>query len=156
MNINITLLGEMITFAVLVWVVMKYIWPPIMKIIEERQEKIASGLEAAEQGRRELEQARNEVDRYLQEAKIQAAAILEQANKKANDLLEICKANAQIERNKVLSLAKLDLEQEVNRVKEELQQQTVDLVIVATEKILHQKMDDSVRKELINKLISNI
>ncbi|MDR1057092.1 MAG: F0F1 ATP synthase subunit B [Coxiellaceae bacterium] len=156
MNINLTLFGEMITFAVLVWVMMKYIWPPLVKIIEERQEKIASGLEAAEQGRRELERVRLSVDEQLHQAKVQATTLLEQANQQASDFLMTCKTNAQIERDKILAQAKLDLEQEMNEAETSLQQRTVELVITATERILQQKVDEITHKKLIDNLISSI
>ena len=128
----------------------------MIKIIEERQEKIAAGLEAAEQGRRDLERARVNIDEQLRQAKVQAATMLDQANQQANDFLGACKANAQIERDKILAQAKLDLEQEVNKAKAGLQQQAVDLVIATTEKVLQQKVDDVTREKLIDKLISNI
>lgn len=156
MNINVTLFGEMLTFAVLVWVMMKYIWPPLMKIIAERQEKIALGLEAGAEGRRELESARTDITKQLQQAKIQATAMLDQANQQANSFLEECKVNAKTERSKILAQAKLDLEQEISKAKDELQQQTVDLVIAATGKILQQNVDEATQKKLVDKLITSI
>ena len=156
MNINLTLFGEMLTFAVLVWVIAKYIWPPLMKIIQERQEKIAAGLEAAERGQRELKLVQTNAAEQIYQAKIKATAILDQANQQANGFIEEGKISAQTERAKILAQAKLNLEQEVNKTKDELQQHVVDLVIATTEKILQQKVDETTQKNLIDKLITNI
>jgi F-type H+-transporting ATPase subunit b len=156
MDINITLLGEMLTFAVLVWVMMKYIWPPLMKAIEERQQKIADGLAAAERGKNELELAQTNIAEQLRQTKNKAIVILNQASAQANDCFEKKKAEAEEERIKLLAQAKIDIEQEVNSAKYILQQQTADLVIAATEKILQQKIDSVAQKKLVNELISSI
>ncbi|MBU0744965.1 MAG: F0F1 ATP synthase subunit B [Gammaproteobacteria bacterium] len=156
MDINVTLFGEMLTFAVLVWVVAKYIWPPLMQVIQERQEKIALGLEAAARGQHELKLTQENITKQLRQAKLDAAKVLDLANQQANNFLEEVKVSAQLERSKMLVQAKLDLEQEVHKAKEELQKQTVDLVITATEKILQQKVDEVAQGKLIDKLISSI
>ena len=156
MNINLTLFGEMLTFAVLVWVIAKYIWPPLVKIIQERQEKIAAGLEAAERGQRELKLVQTNAAEQIYQAKIKATAILDQANQQANGFIEEGKISAQTERAKILAQAKLNLEQEVNKTKDELQQHVVDLVIATTEKVLQQKVDETTQRNLIDKLITNI
>jgi len=156
MNINLTLFGEMLTFAVLVWVIAKYIWPPLVKIIQERQEKIAAGLEAAERGQRELKLIQTNAAEQIHQAKIKATAILDQANQQANGFIEEGKISAQTERTKILAQAKLNLEQEVNKTKDELQQHVVDLVIATTEKVLQQKVDETTQRNLIDKLITNI
>lgn len=156
MDINVTLFGEMLTFAVLVWVMMKYIWPPLMKVIQERQEKIAEGLAAAEQSKRDLEMTQAKIAEQLQQAKSAAIEVLDRSRKQAETFIEESKVMARAERDKMLGQAKMDLEREVNRVKSEMQQQTVDLVIAATEKILQQKVDDATRKKLVDELIISI
>jgi F-type H+-transporting ATPase subunit b len=156
MNLNLTLIGEMITFAVLVWVMMRYIWPPFLKIIEERQKKIIAGIEAAEQGKIELEKARLSADKQLNQAKVRVTALLEQANCKANDLLISCKNSAMIDRDNILAQAKLDLEREVDKARLNLQEEATDLIIMAIEKILQQKIDNKTHKKLIDSLIANI
>ncbi|HBY55596.1 MAG TPA: ATP synthase F0 subunit B, partial [Coxiellaceae bacterium] len=88
MNINLTLFGEMLTFAILVWVIMKYIWPPLMKAIQERQEKIAAGLEAAQRGQRELKLIQTNAAEQIHQAKIKASTILDQANQQATAFIE--------------------------------------------------------------------
>jgi F-type H+-transporting ATPase subunit b len=156
MNINLTLFGEILTFMVLVWVTMKYVWPPLTKIMEERQQKIAEGLEAAKRGQYALDTAQKNIAAQLHEAKAKAAVLLDQANRQANNLIEESKIKAQEECAKILAKAKLDIEQEINNTKKELQQQTVDLVIAATEKILKNNIDPRIQKELLDKLITEI
>ncbi|CAL7963365.1 ATP synthase subunit b 1 [Gammaproteobacteria bacterium] len=156
MDINITLFGEMLTFAVLVWATMKYIWPPLIKIMEERQKKIAAGLEAAQQGQYALEAAQKNIAGQLNGAKAKVAIILDQANQQANNLIEEGRIKAQSEYAKILAKSKLDIEQEINKTKQELQQQTASLVIAATEKILQQKIDTATQQKLINQLITEI
>ena len=149
MDINITLFGEMLTFAVLVWATMRYIWPPLTKVMEERQKKIAAGLAAAKQGQDALEMARKNIAEQLREAKVKAVVILDQANRQANNLIEEGRNKAQSECAKILAKSKLDIEQEINKTKQELQQQTANLVIAATEKILQQKIDAATQQKLI-------
>lgn len=156
MDINLTLFGEMLTFAVLVWVMMKYVWPPLMRVIENRQQQIASGLEAAAQGRRELEVVKAEVGLKLQQAKIDASKIIDIANQQANNLLEVGRSSAKEERSKILAQGKLDLNQEVYKAQDELKQQTADLVIALTEKILQQKIDAAAQRKLIDGLIASV
>lgn len=156
MDINVTLFGEILTFAVLVWVTMKYIWPPLIKAMEERQQKIAAGLEAAQQGQYALELAQKNIAQQLHEAKDKATVILDRANKQANDLIEEGRVKAQNECAIILAKAKLDIEQEINKTKKELQQQVADLAIIAAEKILQQKIDDTMQQKLVDKLIAEI
>lgn len=156
MDINLTLFGEMLTFAVLVWVMMKYIWPPLMTVIQERQQKIAAGLEAAERGKHELSLAHTNIAEQLRQTKSQVATMLQEANQQASDFIVKGKAEAEDERVKILAQAKTDVEQEMNRIKYTLQQETADLVVAATEKILQQKVDTVIQGKLINKLISSV
>ena len=156
MDINATLLGEMLTFAVLVWATMKYIWPPLMQVMQERQQKIAAGLEAAQRGQQALELAQKTSTQQLQEAKSRAIVILDKANQQANNLIEASKSKAQDECAKIFTQAKLDMEQEIDKTKKELRQQTATLVIAATEKILQQKINQTTQQKLIGQLIAEI
>lgn len=156
MDINITLFGEMLTFAILVWVMMKYIWPPLMQVIQERQQKITEGLAAAEQSKHELELTQASIAEQLWQARAKVAAVLDKAEQQAEAFIEQSKVTAQTERAKILAQAKLELEREVNKTKGELQQQTVDLVITATEKILRQKVDAETQNKLIDELIASV
>lgn len=156
MDINVTLFGEMLTFAVLVWVTMKYIWPPLIKAIEERQQKIAAGLEASERGKRELELAQTHITEQLQQAKIAASEILNRANQQANHVALEGKHALQLERTKVLAQTKLDIEQEAIKAEQVLRQHTVDLVLTTTEKILQEKVNPTTQATLIDGLIASI
>jgi F-type H+-transporting ATPase subunit b len=156
MDINMTLFGEMITFAILVWATMKYIWPPLTKAMQERQQKIASGLAAAERGQHALEIAQKNVAQQLQKAKDKAASILDQAHQQATNVIEEGRVKAQDECTKILAKAKLDLEQEINKTKQELQHQTAGLVIDTVEKVLQQKIDSSTQQKLVKQVITEI
>lgn len=156
MDINVTLFGEMLTFAVLVWVTMKYVWPPLVKVMEERQQKIAAGLEAAERGQRALELAQKNVAQQMAEAKTKVTEMLNLASHQASDLIEEGKRTTKEECAKILAKTKLDIAQEISKTKKELQQQTVTLVLTATEKILRQKMDETTQQKLIDQLIAEI
>src|SRR5687768_4228907 len=112
MNLNLTLLGEMLTFAIFIWFTMRFVWPPLMAALEERREKIAAGLAAADKGHRELEMAQHKIDEMMTEAKGQVAHIIEQANQRANHIIEEAKARARVEGDRLITLAKRDVEQE--------------------------------------------
>ena len=112
MGLNATLLGQMITFALLVIFTMKYIWPPLTKALAERQQKIADGLASAERAERDLELAQHKVADQLRDAKIQAGKIVEQADKRASQIVEESKERARVEAQRLLELAQTDIEQE--------------------------------------------
>ena len=123
MNLNLTLFGEMLTFIVFVWFTMRFVWPPLMRALEERREKIAAGLAAAEKGNRELELAHHKVTEILTHAKGQAAQMIEQANQRANHIIEEGKARARVEGDRLLAIAKNDIDREVHTAREALLQQ---------------------------------
>lgn len=156
MNINLTLFGEMITFTLLVWVTVKYIWPPLLSLIAERQQKIAAGLEAAEQGQRALKEAEVKIIAEFKAAKSKSLTLIDQANQKANSLVTESRIQAELERNLILAQAKIDLKQEVTKVKGELQRQSVELIMVAVEKLLKQKIDEASQQKLVEQLFSKI
>lgn len=156
MDINITLFGEMITFALLVWVMMKFIWPPIIKALHERQQKIADGLQAAERGQRDLELAHQKVADELRDAKTQAYIILDQANQQVSTLIEDGKAKAQLEGEKLLAGVKSNIEHEIAKAKETLGKQTAEIAIQVAEKILQKKVDATCQQKLIDQLIEEI
>jgi F-type H+-transporting ATPase subunit b len=156
MDINITLLGEMITFALFIWVTMKYIWPPLTKIMQERQQKIAQGLEAAERGQRDLEIAKNKIKEQLRETKAQRDAIIEQANHQANIIVEEGKAKASQEWHRTIAKAKLDVEHEVKKMEHKIQHQVADVAVTLAEKILQERIDLATQRKLIDQLIEQI
>lgn len=156
MDINATLFGQMITFAVFVWFTMKYIWPPITKAMQDREKRIADGLAAAERGQHELELAQHKSMDQLRDAKIQAAEILDQANKRANHLIEEAKERAREEGERLLAIAQSDIEQEMQTARQKLRTEIANLAIASAEKILVRSVDANVQRDLVNKLITEI
>ncbi|WP_031434242.1 F0F1 ATP synthase subunit B [Methylomarinum vadi] len=151
MSINATLIGQMITFTLLVWFTMKYVWPPIMQALEERKNKIAEGLAAAEKGQEEIKLAEKKAKKVLKEAKDQAAEIVNLAQKRANELVEESKANAQKEGERMIQAANAQIEQEMQQAKESLRKEVSALALRAAEQILQQEVDKAKHKDIINK-----
>lgn len=156
MDINLTLFGEMITFGVLVWFTMRYIWPPLMKAINDRQKKIADGLIYAERATHDLELARHESVKMLQKARGEATVLIEQAEQQVSRFLEDGRSKAHKETERLFALAKTDVEQERVKVVEQLRQETVSLAIRMAEKILQQQYDAKTQDHLIKRLVEEI
>lgn len=156
MNINLTLLGQMVTFMILVGVTMKYIWPPMMKALEDRRRQIADGLEAAERGHHELELARHKATENLRDAKLEAAKIIDQANQRGVRMIEDAKEKAREEGDRLMTLAKDQIAQEMQSAKQQLLKQVADLAISSAEKILEKKIDESANNYLVDQLIDEI
>lgn len=156
MNINLTLLGQMITFMILVGVTMKYIWPPMMKALEDRRKQIAAGLEAAERGHHELELARHKATDSIREAKLEASKIIEQAGQRAIHMIEDAKHKAREEGERLVVLARDQIAQELQSAKQELLKQVADLAISSAEKILEKKIDVTANNHLVDQLIDEI
>lgn len=156
MNINATLIGQMITFLILVVVTMKYIWPPVIKALEDRRRQIAEGLEAAERGRHELDLARHKIVDQLKEAKHQAAQIVDQANQRGNRIVEEAKDKAREESKRLILLAHDQIDHEFRQAKEQLLKQIATLSISGVEKILEKKIDESMNSHLVDQLIAEI
>lgn len=156
MNINLTLFGQMVTFAFFVWFCMKFVWPAIITAMEERQKKIADGLDAADRALRDLELAQNKATDQMKEAKEQAAGIIDQANKRANQIVDEAKEQATTEGNRLKAAAEAEIAQEVNRAKEELRAQVAGLALAGAEKILEASIDDKANRELVEKLAAQL
>ena len=136
MEINVTIIGQIITFAILVLFTMKFVWPPLNNMMEERAKKIADGLAAAEKGKQELLNAESKVAEELKHVQLRATEIMSNAEKRANQIVNEAKDNAIKESNKILEDAKLQIEQEFMRAKEDLRMRVADLVIIGAEQIL--------------------
>lgn len=156
MNINLTLFAQLISFAIFVWFCKNYVWPPIVAAMEERSKKIADGLNAAEKASQDLEEAHKQVEAQLVEAKAQAAAILDQANKRAAQIVDEAKEQAVVEGQRLKGAAQADIEQEVNRAKEQLRSQVASLALVGAEKILEASIDENAHSDIVNKLAANL
>jgi F-type H+-transporting ATPase subunit b len=151
-NINATLLGQMITFAVFVWFTMRFVWPLLMQAIEERQAKIADGLAAAEKGRHELELAEVRAKELLRERKQQAAEIVAHAQKRANEIIEEAKISARTESERILGSARAQISQDLQEARDKLQREVGQLAIAAAEQILMREVDAEAHQDLVNKL----
>lgn len=152
MDINLTLLGQSIAMIVFVWICMKYIWPPLLTAIEDRQEKIADGLAAAERGQQKLVKAQSEADEIVAEARRQATGILDQAQARANEIVAEGKAEGVKERDRQLAAAKAEIEQEANRAREELRGEVSAIAIASAEKILKREIDPSAHDDILGNL----
>ena len=142
MNFNFTLVGQLLAFILFVWFCMKYVWPPMLKILEEREKEIADGLNAASEGRRELEEANARKEEILGEAKKEAADLVGQANQRANQLVEEAKTSAQEEAEKIKVSAQNDIEQSAKRAREELRSEVATLAVAGAEKILNSEIQE--------------
>lgn len=156
MNINLTLIVQMLVFAAFVLFTMKLVWPPLAKALEERQDKIADGLSAAERGRKELELAQHRVKDELKQAKIHSADIIDKANKRASQILEEAKEAAKREAQIQAKLAQEQIQMQVNHAKEELRKQVSKLAVLGAEKILMREVDSKANGALLDNLIEEI
>jgi F-type H+-transporting ATPase subunit b len=155
-DINLTLIGQTIAMIVFVWFCMKFIWPPILNAIEERQTQIADGLAAAEKGERRLEQARAEAEDIVADARKQATSILDQAHARANEIVAEGKASGVKERDRQLAAARSEIEQEANKAREELRGQVSAIALAGAEKILSREIDPVAHEEILGRLAQEL
>ena len=153
MNINFTLIGQMVAFLVFVAFCMRYVWPPIMAAMEERQQKIADGLAAADRASHDLELAQKEAVDRLAEAKKEAAGIVDSANKRAATVIDEAKAAAVVEADRVKELANAEVEREKAQAKEQLMSQVSALAIAGAEKVLAAEIDADKHADLLKQLV---
>ena len=151
-----TFLGQMITFAVLIWFTVKFIWPPLMQAIEERQQKIAEGLAAADNAQKNLAQAQDKVNDELKAARTKANEIIDQAHQRANQLIDAAKADAVAEGSRQKALAEAEIEAATNRAKEDLRKQVSVLAVSGAEKLLKREIDANAHKALIDDLAAQL
>jgi len=156
MDINATIFGQTIAFMVFVWFCMKFVWPPLMNAIEERQTKIAEGLEASERGEKDLQLAQDKATQYLSDAKNQAAEIVDQANKRHAQIVDSAKGDARDEAAKIKAGANAEIEQEVYRAKEQLRTQVAGLAVQGAEKILARSIDAAAHQDILDKLATEL
>ena len=150
MSINATLIGQMITFTLLVWFTMKYVWPPIMQALDERKKKIAEGLAAAERGHHEMELAEKRTTVAIKEAREQAAEIVGKAQKRAGEIVEESKESARTEGERLIAAARSEISREVQQAKESLRDQVSVLAVDAAEQILREEVDRKKHEEILN------
>ena len=156
MDFNLTFIGQTIAMLVFVWFCMKFIWPPILTAIEERQTEIADGLAAAERGQQSLDKAKSEADEIVSEARKQATSILDQAHARANEIVAEGKADGVKERERQLAAASAEVEQETNRAREELRGQVSAIAVASAEKILRREIDAKAHEDILSKLAAEL
>jgi F-type H+-transporting ATPase subunit b len=156
MNINATLIGQSIAFFVFVWFVMKYVWPPLINVLNERKKTIADGLAAAERGKHQQEIAEKHAAEVIHEAKQQAAEIISRAEKRASEIIEEAKDTARTEGERLVTAANAEIAQEITRAKEQLRGQVVSISVAAATRILKREINEQSQDELIKDLVTQI
>lgn len=156
MNINLTLFAQALAFAGLIWIIATMIWPPLMNAIEERQQKIAEGLAAADNSRKALADAEAQVNDALKDARVKANEIIDQAHARANQIVEAAKNEAVAEANRQKELAQAEIDAAANRAREELRGQVSSLAVAGAEKLLRKEIDANAHKALLDELAAEI
>jgi F-type H+-transporting ATPase subunit b len=155
-NINLTLVIQMVVFAILVWVTMKFIWPMILGPMEERAKKIATGLAAAEKGQQDLSQAEARAESVIREARERANQIIDAASRRSNEIVEAAKLSAQSEGDRLITGAKQQIELEASKAREELRKQVADLTVRSAAKVLGREIDAAKHADILGKLATEI
>jgi F-type H+-transporting ATPase subunit b len=155
-NINLTLIGQSLTFFVFVWFCYAFVWRAIRNMMDERANKIADGLEAADRASRDLELAQDKAAQQLRQAKEDAAAIVDAAHKRATQIIEEAKEQARVEADRVKAAAQAELAQEVNRAKEQLRGKVAALALAGAEKVLQASIDQNAHKALVENLAAGL
>lgn len=156
MNIGLTLFAQALAFAGLIWIIATKIWPPLLKAIEERQQKIADGLAAADNAQKNLAQAEEKVNEELKLARTKANEIIDQAHQRANQIVDQAKNDAVAEANRQKALAEAEIAAAANRAKEDLRKQVSFLAVSGAEKLLKREIDASAHKALIDELAAQL
>ena len=156
MNINATLILQSIAMMIFVWFCMKFLWPPLMKAMDERRERIAEGLAASDRAEKELEVAKEQAGEQIREARDKAGEIVDQANQRHTQILDEAKTDAVAERNRQVTAAEADILQAANQAREELRASVAGLVVLGASQILGKEVDSNTHRDLIDKLITEI
>ena len=156
MNLNLTLIGQLIAFTIFVVFCMTYVWPPISEALADRQKKIADGIDAADKAARELEKTKLLVEKELKEARTQVTDLIEQANKRSTEIVEEAQNKARIEADKILASAEAQIVQEVAHAREALRADVAKLAVLGAEKVLQATVDQSAHQALFKKLAEEL
>ncbi|VFM95998.1 MAG: F-type H+-transporting ATPase subunit b [Candidatus Kentron sp. G] len=156
MNLTATLIPQIVVFGVLVWFIRQFLWDPILRILDDRKKRIADGLAAAERGHHEKELAEKDAIKTIRGAKEQAAAIINQAHKRADEIVEESKDNARAEGERLIIAARAEIDQEMNRAKEQLRKEVVEIALVGVEQVLMREVDIDAHNEVFEKLASKL
>jgi F-type H+-transporting ATPase subunit b len=153
---NATLLGQAIAFVLFVWFCMKYVWPPLITAIEERQKNIADGLAAADRAAKDLSLAQANASDKLKEAKRTATEIIDQANIRKNKILDEAREEALVERQNILTQGEAEIETERNRARDELRKQVATLAVIGAEKILERSIDEQAHSDILDSITAKL
>ena len=156
MNMNLTLLGQAISFAIFVWFCMKFVWPPILKVLEDREARIADGLEAAERGKHELELAERRSAEMAAEGRDKAQEFVTQSQKRADEIIEAAKIAAQEEAERIKTSASAEIEQRRNQARDELRGQVAELALKGAERLLMREVDEQAHREVLDRLAEEL
>lgn len=156
MSINLTLFAQALAFAALIWLIATKIWPPLLKAIEERQQKIAEGLAAADRSQKDLAQAQDKVNELLKEARVKANEIIDQAHARANQIVDAAREEALAEAGRQKAIAQAEIDASANRAREDLRKQVSVLAVNGAEKLLRREIDASAHKALIDDLAAQL
>ncbi|MGR5128239.1 F0F1 ATP synthase subunit B [Photobacterium swingsii] len=156
MNLNATMLGQALSFVIFVWLCMKYVWPPLTALLDERQRVIAEGLSHTEYAAKELQMAKANGAKLIEDAKQQVSSLVEQGNKRRSQIIEDAKLEAEQEKARIIAAGKTELESERNRIREELRHEMTALVIESAEKLINRQLDTDANRALVNKIITDL
>jgi F-type H+-transporting ATPase subunit b len=155
-GINATLIGQMGTFLVFILFTMKFVWPPIVKALDERRTRIAEGLAAAERGHKALQTADAQVAERLREARQQAAQIIEQAERRGAELVEEAKKNAEVASDRIMAQGRAELELEISRAREALRGEVAAIAVSGARQLLEREIDAGSHRELLDRLAAQL
>ena len=156
MNINLTLLGQAISFAIFVWFCVKYVWPPVLAALEERENRIADGLAAAEKGQQDLANAEVRIEEELQKGREKAQEYINQAQKRADEIVEQAKTMASEEGDRLLAAARSQIDQERNEARESLRGEVASLALAGAEQVLMREVDANAHRDVLDKLTAEL
>ncbi len=156
MNINLTLFGQTITFILFVWFCLKFIWPHIIKAMDDRKTRIADGLAAGERGRHEQELAEQRAVAVIREAKDQAKEILAQAHKRGDEIVDDAKGDGRAEGERMLRAAEAEMEQQMNQAREQLRADVVKLALQGAQQVLGRDVDEKAHTEQLDRLAAQL
>lgn len=156
MSINATLIAQIIVFGILVWVTMKYIWPPLATAMDERAQKIAEGLSAAERAKAELKDADARVAEEIKKARVQASEIIDKASQQANQIIDKAKADALLEAARLKATAQAEIDGMVGKAREQLRGQVAALAVQGARKIIQREINPDAHKALLDQLVTEI
>lgn len=156
MNINATLFGQAITFGLFIWFTMKFVWPPIVRAMQDREKTIADGLAAARKGEEKLLRAEEEVHAELAKAREKSNQIIKSANTRADEIIRDAQQKATVEGQRLIAVAQERIEQEIDAARKGLREEVANIAMASTEKLIQRSMDDQQHRDLLNKMVAEL